>query len=288
MSFQLGAVPLILAGIAVVTLARRPGRERALIAFLAAATLLILFLMLPFSAPLWAALPLAALVQFPWRLLALTAVTLSILSGFSLPAQPPNLPIYQSTSPLLLSLIAVLGSFTYTLPQYTPTPAHAEEPVFAVEFELEYSDMRGMTAWTQEMPTDSPLVEQYLAGAPLVTAEALAPGASVEMIRAGGASDELRVRSPEGTALRFYTYYFPGWRVYVDGERLPAGALRPEGPYGLLTVDIPPGEHHVLLRWGDTPLRLGGRVLSLACLALAVGLVIAGRGERAGYELPPA
>ncbi len=277
MSFQFGAVPLILAGIAVVTLARRPGRERALIAFLAAATLLILFLMLPFSAPLWAALPLAALVQFPWRLLALTAVTLSVLSGFSLPAHPPNLPIYQSTSPLLLSLIAVLGSFAYTLPQYTPTPAHAEEPVFAVEFELEYSDMRGMTAWTQEMPTDSPLVEQYLAGAPLVTAEALAPGASVEMIRAGGASDELWVRSPEGTALRFYTYYFPGWRVYVDGERLPAGALRPEGPYGLLTVDIPPGEHHVLLRWGDTPLRLGGRVLSLACLALAVGLVIAGQ-----------
>jgi len=275
MSFQLGAVLLILAGIAVLGAFHRPAHERSLILFFTLAGLSIIFLMLPFSAPLWAALPLAALIQFPWRLLALTAVALSTLAAFA-----PPLPTADSRSAnprlLVLSLVAVLGSFAYTLPQYTPTPPHAEEPVFAVEFELEYTDMRGMTAWTREMPADSPLVEQYLAGEPLITAEALAPGASVEMIRAGGASDELWVRSPEGTALRFYTYYFPGWRVYVDGERLPDDALRPEGPYGLLTVDIPPGEHRVLLRWGDTPLRLSGRVLTLACLALAVGLVVRG------------
>ncbi|MFN2226063.1 MAG: hypothetical protein ACK2UY_07145, partial [Anaerolineae bacterium] len=96
----------------------------------------------------------------------------------------------------------------------------------------------------------------------------------VEMIRAGGASDELWVRSPEGTALRFYTYYFPGWRVYVDGRRLPEEALRPETVYGLLTVDVPPSEHRVLLRWGDTPLRTAGKVLMVVCSLGAVGLVV--------------
>ena len=168
----------------------------------------------------------------------------------------------------------VLGSFPYTLPQYTPVPESAESPLLSIEFELKYTDMRGMTAWTQEMPATSPLVEQYLAGSPLVTAKVLAPGASLEMIRAGGASDELRVRSPGGTPLRFYTYYFPGWRVYVDGQRLPDSALRPETVYGLLTVDIPAGEHHVLLRWGDTPLRLTGKTLTLVSLAIALALVV--------------
>jgi len=43
---------------------------------------------------------------------------------------------------------------------------------------------------------------------------------------------------------------------------------------GLLTVHIPPGEHRVLLRWGDTPLRLAGKILTVACLALAVALVV--------------
>jgi hypothetical protein len=76
MSFQLGAVPLLLAMVATVSAFRRPSRERAALLFLAAATLLLLFFMTPLSAPLWEALPLAALIQFPWRLLSLTAVTL--------------------------------------------------------------------------------------------------------------------------------------------------------------------------------------------------------------------
>jgi len=264
MSFQLGAVPFLLASAAVLSAWHRPARERAPVLFFGGATALLIFLMSPLSAFLWRLLPVAALIQFPWRLLALTAVTLALLSGQG--AKDQGLI-------LVWGGVVLLASFPYTLPHNTPVPDMAEGPLLTIEFEMKYTDMRGMTAWTKEMPPDSPLVEQYRAGGPLVTAEALAPGATVEMIRAGGASDELWVRSPQGTALRFYTYYFPGWRVYVDGRRLADGELRPETVYGLLTVDIPPGEHHVLLRWGDTPLRLAGKALTLGCLLLAGGLV---------------
>ena len=272
-SSQLGAVPLILAMVATVAAFRRERREKALILVFAAALVLLLFLMLPVSAPLWELLPIASLVQFPWRLLALAAVALAVLSGLAIRAPDPRRLHGQV---LVLALVAILGSYAYTLPQYTPTPEHAEEPLLSIEFELNYTDMRGMTAWTEEMPETSPLVEQYLSGAdPLITAEVLADDATLEMIRAGGASDELLVTSPNGTALRFYTYYFPGWRVYVDGERLPEDALRAETVYGLITVDVPPGERHVLLRWGDTPLRLTGKALTLFSLAIAIGLVVA-------------
>ena len=54
---------------------------------------------------------------------------------------------------------------------------------------------------------------------------------------------------------------------------MPASPLRPETLYGLLTVDVPPGEHHVLLRWGDTPVRLTGKILTLVSLALGLALV---------------
>jgi hypothetical protein len=284
MSFQLGAVPLILSVVATLRAFYRP-KERSLVFFFSSATVLLIFLMLPVSRPLWDLLPIAALVQFPWRLLALAAVTMAILSGLAISRPRKSAESsgedFEGTGQrtqldprvLVLALVAVLGSFAYTTPQYTPIPESAEGPLMTIEFELEYTDMRGMTAWTEEFPTDSPLVEQYLTGGPLVTAEALAPGATVEMIRAGGASDELWVRSAEGTPLQFYTYYFPGWRVFVDGQRLPDSDLRPEPPYGLLTIDVPAGEHHVLLRWGDTPLRLLGKVLTLFCLALALFLV---------------
>ena len=281
MSFQLGAVPLVLAMVATAGSFWRPAKERVTIFFWATATLMLLFFTLPISASLWELLPLAALIQFPWRLLALTAVTLAILSGLAVFSPQPAIPQERETrlnGPILvLALVVVLASFPYTLPQYTPIPESAEGPLLSVEFELKYPDMRGMTAWTQEMPSTSPLVEQYQAGGPLVTAEVLAPAATLEMIRAGGASDVVQVRSPQGTALRFFTYYFPGWRVYLDGERLPNSALRPETVYGLLTVDVPPGEHRVLLRWGDTPLRLTGKILTLTCLTLAIALVVPAR-----------
>jgi hypothetical protein len=274
MSFQLGAVPLILAVVATLTSFRRPTRERALIWAFAVASAVVVFFILPASALVWEALPLVSLVQFPWRLLAITAVTLAILSGFALPHPADSGSKGSRASSLVLALIAVLASAAYTAPQYTPTPASAEGPLLSIEFELTYTDMRGMTAWTREMPDTTPLVEQYLAGQDLVTAEVLAPDASLTMIRAAGASDEVRVTSPQGTALRFYTYYFPGWRVFIDGERLPDTALRAETPYGLITVDVPPGEHTVLLRWGDTPLRLAAKSLTLISLALALLLAV--------------
>ncbi|MFN2240967.1 MAG: hypothetical protein ACK2U2_01685, partial [Anaerolineae bacterium] len=248
-----------------------PAGERALILVFAAALVLLLSLMLPVAAPLWELLPIASLVQFPWRLLALAAVALAVLSGLAILA--PNTDKLNAQV-LILALVSILGSFAYTLPQYTPTPEYAEEPRLSIEFELAYPDMRGMTAWTEEMPETSPMVEQYLSGTDPITAEALDPDAKVTKIKAGGASDKVWVESPEGTALRFFTYYFPGWRVYIDGERLPDEALRAETPYGLITVDVPPGEHQVLLRWGDTPLRLAGKVLTLTCLVWAIGLVV--------------
>jgi hypothetical protein len=286
MSFQLGIVPMVLAMAAAVTAFRRPAGERAQILFWASAAVLVIFFMLPLSAALWKLLPIATLVQFPWRLLALVTVTLALLSGLAV-----RVPASQTRSGpvLILALTAVLASFPYTLPQYTPLPEAAEGPLLVLQFETEFPDMVGMTAWAQEQPATTPLVAQYLAGTPLVTAEALAPGASVEMIRAGGASDELWVRSPEGTEVMFYTYYFPGWRVYVDGERLPASALRPQGVHGLLVVDVPPGEHHLLLRWGDTPVRLAGKLLSLASLGLAAAFAVPWpvRGGRRRDRLHP-
>jgi hypothetical protein len=71
-------------------------------------------------------------------------------------------------------------------------------------------------------------------------------------------------------AVQFYTYDYPGWRVTIDGAPTP---YRHEPPYGLITVDVPDGEHHVTLRMGSTPPRTVGSLISLAAaLAIVVGL----------------
>ncbi len=116
----------------------------------------------------------------------------------------------------------------------------------------------------------TPLVPQYLAGEPLTKAHVLTGTAAVEMVRHGGSSDEIVVRAETPATIEFYTYYFPGWKAKVDGRPTP---IRPSGTFGLIALDVPAGEHRVSLRFGDTPIRVAGYVVSLICLLLTGALL---------------
>jgi hypothetical protein len=325
MAFQLGAVTLVLVAFGGwrVLAGRFPHRGTAL--FFLAATALLVWLMSPAAQFLWHVLPIASLVQFPWRFLGLTAVTMSVVAGAVvargrggggtretrgsgnqesgkqglresgeqeiedagvvglIPDCPiPNSPIPDSLIPdspspylLLLLLVVVLGSFAYTLPQYTPVEDWREQPQAVVRWDrFSTADRVAMMAHTQEQPTTGPMEAQYLAGEPLQVATILDGTGTVDTLRHGGSSDEVLVKADGPVRLQFYTYDFPGWQVTIDGVLV---IHRHEPPYGLITVDVPDGEHHVSLRMGGTPPRTVGSAISLiAALAIGAGLL----GER--------
>ena len=123
MSFQLGVMQVLGAAVgalAVFSRSSRGGRRlphRLDALFLAVLSAATIFLMTPAARLIWDALPLVNLMQFPWRLLALTTVTLALLAGAGLvgsktarsmttsaPKRRPNLnryvrPVLMCTSP---------------------------------------------------------------------------------------------------------------------------------------------------------------------------------------------
>lgn len=260
MPLQVGIL-LLGSGVGALILGWNVREKRGRMAFWASWAFISLFLTLPASAPVWEKAPLLPLVQFPWRFLALAILSLSLLGGI--------LGEWLGERELLFALLILVSSFEYTLPQHTLVHPRAEKPVAVIDFELDYPDMRGMTAWTREFPKDSPLIEQYLKGEPLRKAEILKGKGTVTTIRHGGRSEEVEVRAETDVTLLFYTYYYPGWRAYVDGKPVP---IRPEGKYGLIALEVPKGQHRVLLRFEDTPLRFWSQILSLASLLVATAL----------------
>jgi uncharacterized membrane protein YfhO len=58
--------------------------------------------------------------------------------------------------------------------------------------------------------------------------------------------------SPQPFQAVFHTFYFPGWQARVDGQ--PA-AIAPVTERGLIGVTVPMGRHHLLLQFGETPVR---------------------------------
>lgn len=282
-SFQLGAVVVVLALFAGAVSVVQPYRHRNSAIFFMAVTGVVILLMSPLAASIWQLVPIAAFVQFPWRLLAVTAFTLSIVAGALLAGLEAIKSQSEATgvhfaSVLLLALVVILGSFAYTTPRYTEVPAWAETPLAVINWDrASIADRVGMVAATEEQPQTSPMEAQYLNDQPLTTAGVIAGRGTVTMLHHGGASDAVRVNAAEPVTLQFYTYDYPGWRVTANGSPID---YRAEPPYGLVTVDLPAGEHVVTLRMGSTPARTTGTVVSgLACIMI-VGFYL--WGEKLG------
>jgi hypothetical protein len=292
MSFQLGIVATVgamigaMAAFGLLRRGRRPGGSpedpplpfRAEALFLAGISLLAIFAMTPASQPVWDALPMVSLVQFPWRLLAVTVTTLALLAGVGVHWLEERWAAMGSPGPFayVMAVALVLASASYARPKLQAIRPEDESPIAVMEFELAYPDMRGATAYAQRQPADadSPLLSQYLAGEPLRRAAIVSGSGEILEQGSRAASARARVRADTSVRLRFYTYYFPGWRATVDGQ---AVEIAPDPPNGLIGLTLPPGEHDVRLHFGPTPVRLLAAALSVVALAAILGLLWVGR-----------
>jgi hypothetical protein len=293
MGFQLGVMPALLALVGLVLLLRPYPAEESpadgaihwLCWFFLGISVAILFLITPAAAPIWRAIPLIEVIQFPWRLLALTTFTLSALGG---------LVVWQlaraewsgvaSAAPagdgvLVVGLLVCLAGFAYARPSgLQPVEPWREDGRAVMQFEQEHPDMLGYTRFVEERFTTSPLTEQYLAAdfanEKLERLAILAgSGTVVRAYSLGHAfGGEVVMDSPGVVQVR--VFQFPGWQVKLDGEPV---AFRLSPPHGLIELDVPVGRHQIDVWMGSTPLRSAGLIVSGITLLGLFGLVILGR-----------
>jgi len=75
-----------------------------------------------------------------------------------------------------------------------------------------------------------------------------------------------------------YTFYFPGWRAYDNGKRIPIEFQDPNYR-GIITYRIDRGNHKILLKFEETPVRLLGIIGSLSGVFFLIFLY----GKRKNY-----
>jgi len=133
-----------------------------------------------------------------------------------------------------------------------------------------------LPVWTQEHPTDSPMVADYAAGRPPDKVERTSLPAGVRVTETGRGYLWVAYvfESESPFTARFNTLWFPGWQAYVDGAAVPGS---PSPPKGLIEVAIPAGRHDVKLAFGSTPVRDLANGLSLLTWALCAVLAVFGR-----------
>ncbi|MBI1879510.1 MAG: hypothetical protein HYR94_15040, partial [Chloroflexi bacterium] len=260
--------------------------------FFACFLLLYAFLALPQSQPLWEAVPLLELAEFPWRMLGPAIFCASLLAGFPLSRVNGQWSIANSqssttklTSPIpypTSHLSSLLSNF------YLPTPTDA----FAYEVT---SGAIGTTSTgeflprqAQQHPQPDILWPDYAAGRPpqKIDPATLPSGATVETSSQRSESDTFRIRTPQAFVATIRTLYWPGWQVYLDDQR---AAFTVTDGTGLIQTVIPAGEHSLALRLKTTPLRTIGQWLTLGSfviLVIASGLTMKNRiGKSANRQI---
>jgi hypothetical protein len=251
-------------------------------------------LALRWAAPLWELPVIGAVLgsaQFPWRWFSITVLCLSVLAG--LPLYPASEGPFSGLTLSLVALTAVVLLGSYPLLRVEITEP-AEGPVglpALMRFQQSSDEMTGSTAWVKEIPTWSPMADEYMrqerAGEPVTPVPSMVDYTTVQYNCETGfavnsearttLSEEVWYCAPqEGRSIVFNQFYYPGWRAYLLDERhgQPVQELpivpETEGTLGRMTVPVPTGEGFVLLRFEDTPPRTMGRLISLATAGLLV------------------
>jgi len=237
-------------------------------------------MMLPLSNWVWTHAPFLAVAEFPWRLLGLTNLSLAFLAG----AGVRLIPVRGRTAFALLAVLAViLGAAVYLYPPH-PFVRYGETVADMARYELATQTIGTTTLgeylprWVEEVPTGSPLAEALSQGESVEKLDraTLPAGATARLLGRTAVSDSYSFDSPQPFRARFFTFYFPGWRAYLDGKPT---EIAVEAGTGFITVPIPSGRHELHLQFIDTPLRAASNALTRMTLT-AVILVSLWRGAR--------
>ncbi len=287
-SYQIGVVVYLLAlgGIGAAFLARGgewpwQGRYWAGVAFFAT------FLTTAASVWWWEHVPGVAFAQFPWRYLMLTVVSSAILVGGALVFPLPS-GRWRWAVAFGLAVLLVLGSAAYLRVEVVePLPEQGPVGLPALmRFQASEDEMTGVTIFAREIPHWSGLAEIMVHGQDVPTRVEFGhvqrdPGLDVTLLEYHGSWERVLVEARgEGHVLVFNVQMYPGWTAYIydeQGKRLERVLswqdLGVTGPYGLVSVPLPPGRHVVELRFADTWPRRVGKGVSLVTLLgmLAVG-----------------
>jgi hypothetical protein len=239
---------------------------------------------------LWDVFPLIHYVQFPWRFLLFAAFASSALAGVVFAYLEQTHPRWRffGLGALIAIVLLVYGPYvharfvaadtttreTRTLEKDELVKATSDPELIPIEEFLTIENMRriGMRAtilddflpiWVATKPTALPPENHEVS---VGTVE-------VTPIRERAVERTYRLYSPTGGRVEFFTFWFPGWTGELDGKEID---LFPRGPSGCLHVEVPPGEHTLRIRFGNSPIRTAAEIISLISLACGVVFAVSG------------
>jgi hypothetical protein len=252
MSFQIGRVH-VAAALAALWLAwRGPRAARREIVFWLVVSAIAVYLTTEPSAWVWRAVPLLHPFQFPWRMLMVPALGISLCVG-ALALLAEGWPAWARGALVAGVLGALVVSYArYVVPLPPPRPIEARITPEALQ------------RWIGANPLWLPRGVRP-DGLPGPRLAVVSGRGEVEIVRDVTHLLVARSRAETEVAVRLRIFAFPGWQATVDGVPVP---VRTDPATGGILLALPAGEHEVRVAFAATPIRRTGAIVTLLTLVL--------------------
>jgi hypothetical protein len=224
---------------------------RAMLLLGAAATIL----MLRPSSILWTLFPELRFLQFPWRWMAILAVPYSYFGAAAI-ARRRGAWVWSAVAVVVL---ASAGTATFLVHQawWDTDDIPVLEEAIASDQGFEGTDEYDPVADDHSnLPQKAPRAQIL----PMEESGPLVPKAEIHVERWTAEERELSANSPEPLRLAVRLLNYPGWRVEIDGK-----AVTPQLAETTAQMILPlsAGTHRITMRFGRTPDRIWGGVISV-------------------------
>lgn len=210
------------------------------------------------STPIWQTIKILEYLQFPWRFLALVIFFASFSAG--------AVVVFLKSQRLkyLLAGFLILG-LLFSVKDY-----------FRAEKRYDISDKDRLSGEAWQLALTSaifdylPIYARYPPDKEAPKEPQIISGeAKVLSLEKGTNWQKFRISvSSDSATVQLSLYDFPGWTVWLDGQKV---NTRHDNFLGLITFEIPPGEHQVKAKLLNTPIRNLGNFLSLVGILGLVG-----------------
>lgn len=207
-----------------------------------------------YSAFVWERVPVIKLLGYPWRFSALSGFASCMVIFYVLQLFKNQMLLY-----------FLLGLFLVSSLPFVKVNNYIDKND---EFYYSYRGTTDFHRRTSPMWTETDFWKKAESQFEIISGEG-----TLENIRRESVKHTVTVEAKNQVAVVDNTVYFPGWRVRVNGIKVPI-EFQDQNHRGLITFNVPKGMNQVEVKFGESPVRLLSDIISLIGVIIVIALFI--------------
>ena len=258
LNFQMGLIPILLLVLSIVIILKILNSKKSLgkhYFFFLGIGVCAVFFTLPVSSFIWEHMNILKFIQLPWRFLTIIVFTISFLAGCSVMIFSNNK--VNQTFLILTIFLIILSPYKY----YSSAHFQHIDQDF-LKSNLASHSLLGegerTPKWITIPPNSKPLnkFETVLGDARLGEIKSYNP-----------IHFTVNYQATTASLICFHTFYFPGWKVFIDHQSIDPYV---NNPFGVILFKAPLGQHEVQVVFGTTTIRWISMLISWVSLILMI------------------